>query len=154
MEIILELSQITEHSCQNYKKTDQTFKSHLACCVDRILPYQFTIKHMPGAKMGPAEYISRHPNKKTNRILTHDEEFIFAKLQFIFACAKSLKLSSIHYASHLHNLLKTYYPEPQITSQCEIVINSIKTISKLDTHLHAHAINLLLKKRILLVNTS
>ena len=104
--------------------------------------------------MGPTEYISRHPKQKTNKILIHDEEFIFAKLEIIFASAKSLKLSSVNYASHLHNLLKTYYPEPQITTQCEFVINSIKTISKLDTHLHAHANNLSLKKRILLVNTS
>ena len=59
---------------------------------------------MPGAKLGLVDY---HPNEKTQKslLIAFDEVFIVAKFIINSASANSLKLNSIHTATHLHNLL-------------------------------------------------
>ena len=65
-----------------------------------------------------------------------------------------MKLHSIQSATDLHKLLKTHDPAPRVTTQSETVINSINTISALDTNLKSHAFHLSPAKRNPLVNTN
>ena len=44
----------------NIKKNKTRF-SRLTRWIDRIIPFGFVIEHMPGAKIGLADYLSRHP---------------------------------------------------------------------------------------------
>ena len=49
------LSILKEH------RSNKSDDSRLSRLIDRLLPYNFTIEHMPGAKMGLVDYISRNP---------------------------------------------------------------------------------------------
>ena len=48
-------------------RTNKSYNSHLTRLVDRRLPYQLEIGHIPGAKMGLVDYISRHPKKSIKK---------------------------------------------------------------------------------------
>ena len=43
-------------------RANKTYSSRLTRWVDRLLPFQFTIKHEPGRSLGMADYLSRHPS--------------------------------------------------------------------------------------------
>ena len=81
--------------------------------------------------MGLVDYNSRHPNQT--------KEFFVAKLEIIFASAKSLNLNSIQSAPRLHSLFKTSDPASQISVQNESGKNSKNTISRLVTQLRTPA---------------
>ena len=61
--------------------------------IDRLLPFQFDIEHLPGAKMGLVDYISRHLNRKAKKVSAYDEEFIVAKIKLISSSVNSLNLN-------------------------------------------------------------
>ena len=42
-------------------KSNKTYQSRLTPWVDRLLPYQFKIVHIPGRDMGIVDYLSRDP---------------------------------------------------------------------------------------------
>ena len=41
---------------------NKTYQSRLSRWVDRLLPFNFTIEHIPGKNMGFADYLSRNPS--------------------------------------------------------------------------------------------
>ena len=47
----------------NNEKNKTTF-SQLTRWLDRLIPFNFEVKHMPGTKIGLADYLSRHPNSE------------------------------------------------------------------------------------------
>ena len=59
---------ITDHrallSIMRENRANKSYNSQLTCSVDRLLPSDFTIDHLPGSKMGLVDYISRDHNKK------------------------------------------------------------------------------------------
>ena len=57
--------------------------SRLTRWMDRIIPFNFVIEHMPGAKIGLADYLSRHPVGEATRVSLYDNTFTVAKLQSI-----------------------------------------------------------------------
>ena len=75
---------ITDHrallSILKENRLDKLYNSRLTRWIDRLLPFQFDIEHLPGAKMGLVDYISQHPFQKAKKNSTYDEEFIVAKL--------------------------------------------------------------------------
>ena len=56
---------ITDHqalvSALNSNKSNKTYQSRLTRWIDRLLPFDFDIKHLSGSKMGLIDYILRHP---------------------------------------------------------------------------------------------
>ena len=42
-------------------RSNKSYNSRLSRWVGRLLPYQFKIEHLPGAKMGFVDYISHNP---------------------------------------------------------------------------------------------
>ena len=42
-------------------KSNKTYQSRLTRWVDRLLPYQFKVVHIPGKDMGIVDYLSRDP---------------------------------------------------------------------------------------------
>ena len=64
---------ITDHcallSIMKEHRSNKSYNSKLTRWVDRLLPFQFDIEHLPGAKMGLVVYISRNPSQKAKRFL-------------------------------------------------------------------------------------
>ena len=100
---------ITDHRAllliMKENRSNKSYNSRLTRWVDRLLPFQFNIEHLPGAKMGLVDYISRKPSQRAKKVSAYDEEFIVAKLKLISKSINALELNITHPASHLHHLL-------------------------------------------------
>ena len=123
-------------------RSNKSYNSRLTRWVIHILPFQFDIEHLPGAKMSLVDYISRNPSQKAKKVSAYDEEFIVAKLKLISKSINALELNITHSTSHLHHLLtnhnlalqntpkiETHNPSLQITSKVEASTKSINSIS-------------------------
>ena len=64
-------------------KKKKTNLSRLTRWIDRIIPFDIVIEHMPGAKIGLADYLSRHPVEKATQVRLYDNTFTVAKLHSI-----------------------------------------------------------------------
>ena len=110
-------------------RSNKLYNSRLTCLMDRLLPFQFDFEHLPGVKMSLVYYISRHLFQKAKKVSTYDKEFIVAKLKLISATINSLELNNTKPAPHLHQLLKTYNPAPQIAPKIEANNKAMNLIS-------------------------
>ena len=63
------LSNMKEH------QSKKSYYSRLTRWIDRLLPFDFNIEHIPGAKMGLVDYISRQRNQEAKVTNKYDEEF-------------------------------------------------------------------------------
>ena len=59
---------ITDHrallSIMKEHRSNKSYNSRLTRSVDRLFPFDFHIEHIPGAKTGLVDYISRQPNQE------------------------------------------------------------------------------------------
>ena len=62
----------------------KTYHSRLTRCVDRLLQFNFTIKHLAGKDMGFTDLISRSPLGKAISPSHYDEEFVVATTKKIY----------------------------------------------------------------------
>ena len=73
---------ITDHqalvSALQCNKNNKIYQSRLTRWIDRLLPFDFDIKHLAGSKMGLIDYISRHPVGKPQPPTYWDEQFVVA----------------------------------------------------------------------------
>ena len=56
-------------------RSNKSYNIRITRWIDRLLPYDFNIEHIPGAKMGLVDYISRQPNQEAKVTNKYDEEF-------------------------------------------------------------------------------
>ena len=122
-------------------RSNKSNNSRLTRWVDRLLPFQFEIEHLPGAKMGLVDYISRHPSQKAENVSAYDEEFILAKLKLISTSINAIELNNTKSASHLHQLLIAHNPALQITPKIETHNSAVQITPKIEAH--NKAINLI-----------
>ena len=89
---------ITDHrallSIVRESRSNKSYNCRLTRWVDRLLPFDFSIDHLPGSKMGLVDYISRDPQQKAVNISAYDEQFIVAKLDVIKRGAKRFLLNA------------------------------------------------------------
>ena len=75
---------ITDHrallSLMKEHRSNKSYNSRLTRGVDRLLPFNFNIEHIPGAKMWLVDYISRQPNQEAKGTNKHEEEFAVATI--------------------------------------------------------------------------
>ena len=92
---------ITDHrallSIMRENRSNKSYNSRLTRWVDRLLPFDFSIDHLPGSKMGLVDYISRDSQQKAVNISAFDEQFIVAKLDVIKRSAKRFLLNADNY---------------------------------------------------------
>ena len=92
---------ITDHrallSIMRENRSNKSYNSRLTRWVDRLLPFEFSIDHLPGSKMGLVDYISRDPQQEAVNISAYDEQFIVAKLDVIKRGAKRFLLNAENY---------------------------------------------------------
>ena len=108
-------------------QSNKSNNSHLTRWVDRLLPFDFNIEHIPGAKIGLVDYIFRQPNQESKITNKHDEEFAVATITRIRDAiaaiyvnttqqnCQSQQFSSVNYT---HSTLN----KPQILTQQTIPI--------------------------------
>ena len=105
-----EISIITDHrallSILKEHRSNKSYNSRLSRWVDRLLPYQSKREHLPGAKMGLVDYISRNPYQPAKSISKYDEEFLVATLSLIHFDAK---LFQQKHNTSANTLLKLYH---------------------------------------------
>ena len=100
-------------------RSNKSYNSRLTRWVDRLLPFQFDIEHLPGAKMGLVDNISRNSSQRAKKISAYDQEFIVAKLKLISKSINALELNITQRASHLHHLLANHTLALQNTPKIE-----------------------------------
>ena len=75
---------VTDHrallSIMKEHRSNKSYNSRLTRWVDRLLPLDFNIEHIPGAKMGLVDYISRQPNPEAKVTNKYDDEFAVASI--------------------------------------------------------------------------
>ena len=71
-------------------RSNKSYKSRLTRWIDRLLPFDFIIEHIPGTRMGLVDYISRQPNQKAKSVTQYDEEFMVATISRILDAITSL----------------------------------------------------------------
>ena len=85
---------LTDHRAHlSVLKSHRSNKSHnsrLTRWIDRLLPFDFNIEHIPGTRMGLVDYISRQPNQKAKSVTQYDEEFMVATISRIRDAITSL----------------------------------------------------------------
>ena len=90
-----EFTVITDHrallSILKEHRSNKSYNSRLSRWVDRLLPYQFSIEHLPGAKMGLVDYISSNPYQPAKSVSKYEEEFLVATLSSIRSDAQLLQ---------------------------------------------------------------
>ena len=64
-------------------KKNKTLFSRLTRWLDRLIPFDFIIEHKAGAKIGLADYLSRHPSEPPKPISQYDNLFTVAKIASI-----------------------------------------------------------------------
>ena len=70
-------------SALNANQSYKTMHSRLPRWVNRLLPFNFKIKHIPGKEMGFTDSLSRLPSRKALPTSHNDSEFIVATVQKI-----------------------------------------------------------------------
>ena len=94
---------ITDHrallSILKEHRSNKSYNSRLSRWVDRLLPYQFKIEYLPGARMGLVDYKSRNPYQPAKSISKYDEEFLVATLSSIHSDAKLLQQKTQNFSS-------------------------------------------------------
>ena len=127
---------ITDHrallSIMKEIRSNKSYNSRLTRWVDRLLPFQFDIEHLPGAKMGLVDYISRNLSQKTKKLSAYDEESVVAKLKLISKSINALELNITHSASHLHHLLTNHNLALQNTPKIEAHNPALQITSKVE----------------------
>ena len=78
---------LTDHkallSALNANQSNETLHSRLARWINRLLPFNFKIKHIPGKEMGFTDLLSRLPSGKALPTSHYDSEFVVATVQKI-----------------------------------------------------------------------
>ena len=60
----------------NENRGNKTYQSRLTRWVDRLLPFNFNLEHIPGKNMGFADYLSRHPKNNPPPPSSDDTQYI------------------------------------------------------------------------------
>ena len=61
-------------------KNNKTMLSRLTRWLGRLIPFDFQVEHKLGAKIGFADYLSRHPISDAKPVSTYDSMFTVAKI--------------------------------------------------------------------------
>ena len=105
---------ITDHrallSILKEHRSNKSYNSRLSRLIDRLILYNFTIEHMPGAKMGLVNYISRTHSQELKKVSTYDEHFVVASISKIRNSMKHLIKNKRNTLQKLNSILKLHSP--------------------------------------------
>ena len=107
-------------------KKNKTMFSRLTRWLDRLIPFYFQIEHKPGAKIGLADYLSRHPCNEATPISTYDNMFTVAKIKLIRAALGFNKNN----ASRGYKSSNYQFKGPHIKAESKQSINRLNVSSR------------------------
>ena len=85
---------------------NKTYQSRLTRWVDRLLPFNFNIEHIPGKQMGFADYFSRNPNGIAIPPSVEDTHFIINQINdFKFILIKNTLRNHTSYAHNNNDVI-------------------------------------------------
>ena len=94
---------VTDHkallSALSANHGNKTMRSRLTRWVNRLLPFNFKISHLPGKDMGFTDLLSRLPSGKALPVSYYDEEFVvdsIDKIQNIFLNKQHSKIVTVN----------------------------------------------------------
>ena len=132
---------ITDHrallSIMKEHRSNKSYNSKLTRWIDRLLPFDFNIEHIPGEKMGLIDYISRQPNQEAKVTNKYDEEFAVAIITrirdafaAIFVSTTPQNCQSQHFNSvtHTHS---TRASHPRLTNYSNLISALNRNTNKL-----------------------
>ena len=108
-------------------RSNKSYNSRLTRWVDRLLSFDFNIEHLPGAKKGLVDYISRQPNQEAKVTNKYDEEFAVAivtrirdALTATYVNTTQQNCRSQHFSSvnHTHS---THISNPHSTNNSNLI---------------------------------
>ena len=83
---------------------NKTYQSRLTRWVDRLLPFQFTVQHVPGKILGLADYFSRYPIYPAPQPLESDKNYVVNLINtFKHILKNAQRISSNQNAPKLHH---------------------------------------------------
>ena len=68
-------------SALDENRSNKTYQFRLTRWIDRLLPYQFRVVHIPGKDMGIVDYLSRDPNGEPWPESSLDETFVVTSIE-------------------------------------------------------------------------
>ena len=86
-------------------KKNKTMFSRLTRWLNRLIPFDFQVEHKPAAKIGLADYLSRHPSLDAQPVSTYDSMFTVGKLVELDPPSDLKRKLSPKIDSSLHRLL-------------------------------------------------
>ena len=106
-------------------RSNKFYNSQLTRWVDRLLPFVFNIEHIPGAKIGLVDYISRQPNQEAKVTNKYDEKFAVATITRICDAIAAIYVNTTNKTANHSTLTAsiTHIPHvPRILAQQTILI--------------------------------
>ena len=100
--------------------------SRLTRWLDRFIPFDFQVEHKPDAKIGLADYLSRHPIKEATPISTYDNMFTVVKINLIRTALRFDKSNASRGYKTCNNISK----RPHIKAKIKQPINRLKVSSR------------------------
>ena len=144
---------ITDHrallSIMNEHRSNKSYNSRLTRWIDRLLPFDFNIENIPGAKMGLVDYISRQTNQESKVTNKYEEEFATAtitrirdSITAIYVNITQRNCQSQHFCSvnHTHST-RALHPQPTNYSNLLSAINRNTTQLLLENSANAAQIH-------------
>ena len=95
--------------------------SRLTRWLDRLIPFDFSVEHKPGAKIGLADYLSRNPSSFSKPVSQYDSMFIMAKINSI---SKTFGLRKLHLSGGPE--IKQQYASSKHVSNNRNVANNVQ----------------------------
>ena len=112
-------------------RSTKSYNSRLTRWIDRFLPFDFNIEHIPGTREGLADYISSQPNQKAKSITQFDEEFMVATISRIRDAITTL----------FRHSNETQFQKQHNTSQFQLQVNKTRVPSWKIAKSSAHTLN-------------
>ena len=133
---------LTDHrallSVLKSQRSNKSYNSRLTRWIDRLLPFDFIIEHIPGTRMGLVDYISRQPNQKAKSVTQYDEEFMVATISRIRDAITSL-------FSHSNKIWISFHKRPfhkrPINSKNKLQVNQTRVHSCKPAKINPHNSN-------------
>ena len=95
-------------------RSNNCYNSRLSRWIERLLPYNFSIDHMPRAKMGLVDYFSRIPFAQGKKILENDENFVVLTISKVRHSLKQTNQPTSSVWQKLNTMIKPNTPSSKL----------------------------------------
>ena len=89
-EFVIPTDQKALTSALGEHRSNKMYQSRLTRWVERLLPYQFKVIHIPGKDMGIVDYLSREPNGEPWPASEIDERFVVTSIEIFHSLSSRL----------------------------------------------------------------